>query len=247
MRTTGSVPEGRIRIHEPSSKISCKPSVRSVFATLCPANSLKFSFRRLGSLAWASVGEMQIFAHRPEFAAHPAEEIAQLIGERGLARRDHFGHQQAGKDAVLFRKVAADGHAGAFFAAERDLVFAQQRANILEADRSFVNLHAVQACATASSRCVVATLRWTPRAFHRAFRADSRRPDRECDSAARNVPSRSTNAEAVGIAVGGKSGERFLFGHRFLQRREIFLRRVGAGAVEEHVAPGANRFVPAMP
>ena len=31
--TTGSVPEGRIKSHEPSSKISCKPSVRSVLAT----------------------------------------------------------------------------------------------------------------------------------------------------------------------------------------------------------------------
>jgi hypothetical protein len=41
-------------------------------------------------------------------------------------------------------RVAANRHARAFFAAQRDLIFAQERPNVLESDGSFVDLDAVE-------------------------------------------------------------------------------------------------------
>jgi len=50
------------------------------------------------------------------------------------------------------------------------------------------------------------------------------------------------NAEAVGVTVGGQTGQRFLFQDQLFQRRQIFFRRIRTAAVEQHVAFGAYRF-----
>src|ERR1700733_869472 len=46
---------------------------------------------------------------------------------------------------------------------------------------------------------------------------------------------------AIGIAVGGKTGDRFLFAYCFAQWREIFIRGIGAMAVEDNITVVSNR------
>ena len=48
------------------------------------------------------------------------------------------------------------------------------------------------------------------------------------------------DAEAIGVAVGGQAGGGAGIENRFAQRREIFFRNVGAGAVEQAVAIEAH-------
>ena len=73
-----------------------------------------------------------------------AKKIAKLIGQRCLARRNHFGDQQAREDSVFLREMATNRHPRAFLASQRDFVFAKQRANVLETDRRLIDLHAVK-------------------------------------------------------------------------------------------------------
>ncbi len=122
----------------------------------------------------------------------------------------------------------------------RNFTFAQQRANVLEAYRSFVSLYAVQSRDGVNQMCSGnATL--SAQLFATRFEQIIEHQAQDViglDERAVAIE----NAEAVGIAVGGKACERFLFQHQFFQRREILFRRVGAAAIEQHVALGANRF-----
>ena len=121
----------------------------------------------------------------------------------------------------------------------RDFILAQKRSNILESDGRFVHLERREASRRASIRCVVATLRDAPFV--------SARFEQIIEDQAENVIRRNKravaieNSESVGVAVSRQSRERFLLEHRFFQRRKIFFRRVGAGAVKQHVPIRANR------
>src|SRR5215475_7891521 len=89
---------------------------------------------------------MQVFPYRPIFPADFFEECADLVCNGSATRSDHFCDEQAGEDAVLLRDVAANGEAGAFFAAEGDLIFADVLADVLESYRSLQGGLAVGSC-----------------------------------------------------------------------------------------------------
>src|SRR5580700_9235891 len=62
-------------------------------------------------------GKMQVQTNRPIFAARSAKKIAKLVRERRMACSNHLGDEQAGQNAVLLGKMAANCHPRAFFAA----------------------------------------------------------------------------------------------------------------------------------
>src|ERR1700684_2047023 len=86
---------------------------------------------------------MKVDANRPILPSDLAEELCALFGEGCAARRDHFGYQQARKDAVLFGHVAADGQAGAFFSADGDFVLCDTFADVFETNGRLVERHAM--------------------------------------------------------------------------------------------------------
>ena len=187
---------------------------------------------------------MQIRAQRPIFAAHAAKERAQLFIEGRLPRGDHFRHQQAGENAVFLRNMAANGEAGALFASERDGVFQNQLADVLEADRRLVNFAAVFGGDGVEQM----------RSGHaaRGIQLPAAAFDEVVVKQAENVVGRNPgavrvdDAEAVGVAIGGQADLRFMRGllrdHGFREELQIALGDVRAGALEENIALGANGF-----
>jgi len=73
---------------------------------------------RLTGICLLFVGEMQIFAHGPEFAAEFLEHAENLSPIEAPRAGDHFGDKQTREDAVFLGNVAADGEPGAFLATE---------------------------------------------------------------------------------------------------------------------------------
>src|ERR1700676_213996 len=181
---------------------------------------------------------MQVLPHRPEFAADFLEQRAHLLADGSAARRDHFRDQDAGEDAVFFGDVAANGEAGAFFTAESDFVFADELADIFEADGSLVRRLAVRTSGGVEElRCGdAAGCGHFPAARFYEIVVD------ECENVIWLDPGAVAidDAEAVGVSVGGEAGEGAGVAHGVAERDEIFFGHVGAGAVEEAIAVGAN-------
>ena len=184
---------------------------------------------------------MQIRAQRPIFAAHAAKERAQLFVEGRLARGHHFRDEQAGENAVFLRNMAANGEAGALLASERDGVFQNQLADVLESDRRLMNFAAV------FGGNGVEQMRRGHAA--RGIQLPAAAFDEVVVEQAENVIGRNPgavrvdDAEAVGVAIGGQADLRFaglLRDHGFREQLEIALGDVRAGALEENVALGAN-------
>ena len=147
------------------------------------------------------------------------------------ARREHFGDEQAGEDAVFFGNVAANREAGAFFAAHGDFVFADELADILEADGSLIRCLAVRFCGGVDHlRCCDAA----GGGHFPAARFDEIIVN-ERENVIRGNPGAVAidDAEAVGVAVGREAGGGAGFFHGVAQRREIFFGDVGAGAIEK--------------
>ena len=136
-------------------------------------------------------------------------------------------------------KMPANGHSRAFFAADRDFVIAQERPNVFETHRALVNLHAVQ------FRHRVQNVR----SRHAARRSQlvSARLQQIIERKSENVigvDERAVavqNSEAVGIAIGRQSGQRFFLQNSFLQQSEIFFRRIRPLAFKQNIA-GRSEF-----
>ena len=69
--------------------------------------------------------------------------MCQLVAQRRPTAGDHLAAQQSGKHAIFLRNVFADGETRAFFAADENLVLLDQFANVLEANRRFVEFDLV--------------------------------------------------------------------------------------------------------
>src|SRR5882762_739504 len=183
---------------------------------------------------------MEVFASWGEGAADFFEELLNLFADRSAAGGDHFGDQQAGEDAVFFRDVAANGEAGAFFSAEGDFVLANELADVFEADGSLIGGLTVELCGgvdefrSGNAACGG----HVPSAGFDEVIVDERENKIGLDPRAVGID----DAKAVGVAVGGESGGGFGGEDEVAEGGEIFFADVGAGAVEQHVAIGANGF-----
>ena len=89
---------------------------------------------------------MKIFARGSKRPANPLEELLNLFTDGSVACGDHFRDEQTGKDAVFFRNVAANGEAGAFFAAESDFIVSNELADVLKAHGRLENGLSVGFC-----------------------------------------------------------------------------------------------------
>src|SRR6185437_683094 len=165
--------------------------------------------------------------------------MLRLVGQRRTASRDHFRDEQARENPIFLRDVAANRHARAFFAAQRNLILFKIRTNILKSNRCFENRHIVML------RDCVKKMRGGDAA--RDAKLPAARLDKVVEDERENMIRRKEgavaieNAEAIGIAVGGESRAGFSLLERLDERLEVFLGGIGAGAVEKNVALGANR------
>src|ERR1700739_4572708 len=202
--------------------------------------SWRLGFGFLHGAGFLVGGEVKIFACGSEGAPDFFKKLLNLFADRSVAGGHHFSHQEAGQDAVFFRDVAADGKARAFFAAEGDFIFADQLANVFEADRSLVNGLAVEPCCSVNEfGCSYAACGGKfPSARFNQVIVNQGEDEIGLNPSAVGV----YNAEAVGVAVGCKPGGGFRGKHKGAEGSEIFLADIGAGAVEKHIAIGADGF-----
>src|SRR4029077_18003702 len=97
---------------------------------------------------------MKIFARGSKGPANLFEELLNLFTDGSVAGGDHFRDEQAGKDAVFFRNVGANGEAGTFFAAESDFIVANELADVLKAHGRLENgLSGGFCCGVEEFRC----------------------------------------------------------------------------------------------
>src|ERR1700686_2989301 len=186
------------------------------------------------------VAEMQVFAHRPEFAPYFLEQLLDLFFDRSPASRQHFRHQQASEDAIFFRNVSANREACALLAAQRDLILANQLPYIFKSHRRLKSGLPVNSCRGIDHL----------RRSHAARRGHFPLPcfhqivvNERQDLIRRNPCAIAIdNSEAIGVAIGGQAGGRIRVRDGFAQRREIFFGDVRAGAVEKAIAVGAQRL-----
>ena len=176
------------------------------------------------------IGKGQVHANGPIFAPHSAKQILKLFTQGSLARGNHFRDQQARQDAVFLRQMPAYGHSCAFFSANCDFVVAQERPDVLESDRTFVNLHAVQFCDP------VQEVRGCHAACSAQFLSTRLQQiiEREAENVIR-VNKRTVaveNSESVGVAIGRKPRQSFFLEYSFFKQPEIFLRGIRAFAFE---------------
>ncbi len=71
-------------------------------------------------------------------------KLLEDLTQRLFFRRHQLRHQQTGKDAVLLRHVALDAQPARFFAPDDDWLAFHQRADVFEAHRRLMDLHAEQ-------------------------------------------------------------------------------------------------------
>ncbi len=183
--------------------------------------------------------KVDIIAQGPEFAADAAIEIAELLTERSAAGGHHLRDQEAGEDAILLRDVMEDGEAGAFLAADEDAVAEDQRANIFEADRRFVDAEAMERGDS------IEEMRGGDAACGIELHAAGF--DEVIVEQAENVIGRDEGAigieyaVAIRIAIGGEAGRGGGGREGAAQASKIFFGGIGAGAIEEDIAGGAAR------
>ncbi len=140
-RATGSVPDSRTRIHEPSSKINLIPSSALTFATRRPATEDGGVRFFSASRARASADSSQVDPareKRPDLLPQLRPELPEGLS----GRADELGGEQVRQDPVLLGDVALDGQPRALLSAEDDLPVEQQLADVLEPDRRLVERHA---------------------------------------------------------------------------------------------------------
>src|SRR6185437_8710739 len=165
--------------------------------------------------------------------------MLRLVGQRRTASRDHFRDEQARENPIFLRDVAANRHARAFFAAQRNLILFKIRTNILKSDRCFENRHIVML-----GDCVE-KMRGGDAA--RDAKLPAARLDEVIENERQNMIRRHEravaieNSKAVRVAVLGESRAGFCFLKRLDERFEILFGWIGAGAVEKNIALGANR------
>ena len=156
---------------------------------------------------------------------------------------DHFRHQEARENAILFRQMIFNAHAGAFLAAEQNLAFIDQRANIFESHGRFENGPSAfpgdrveqmrGGYAAGDTQLAVAT------GLQQIIEHQPENVIRRNERAIAIY-----NAEAIRIAVGGKPRHRASGGNFLAQFSDVILGRVGPGAIKKHVAvcaDGGNR------
>ncbi len=181
---------------------------------------------------------MKILADGPEFAAKLFVQCANLLADGSAARGDHFRHEQARENAVFFRDVAANGEPGAFFAAQRDFVFADELADVFEAHGRLMDGLAVQF----GDRIDHVRRRDAARRGHFPFARFDEIVVHEREDQVGLDPRAVVidDAEAVGVTIGGQARGCFGIDHSFAQRREIFFGDVGPGPIEQAIALRAH-------
>src|SRR5260221_6352958 len=181
---------------------------------------------------------MKIFASGSEGAANFFEELLNLFADRSAAGGDHFRDQQAGQDAVFFWDVAANGEAGAFFSAEGEFIFANELADVFEADGSLIGGLSVELGGGVDEfrSGNAAGGGHVPSARFDEVIVDEREDKVWLDPGAVGID----DTKAIGVTIGGEASGGFGGEDEVAQGGEIFFADVGSGAVEKHVAIAAN-------
>ena len=78
--------------------------------------------------------------------AYPSKQVFREFPERLLGSGNHFRHQEAGQNPVLFRHVPLDRHARTFFSTHQDLSLGQEFREIFESHGGFPDAQAVPVC-----------------------------------------------------------------------------------------------------
>ena len=136
-RATGSVPDSRTRIHEPSSKSNFIPSSWLTEATLRPAKRSGGEARRAFRACFSSgeAGRSRRVEKNGPICPRSSSESSSSVLPGGAG---HLRDEEVGQDAVLLRHVSLDRQARALLRAEDDLAGDQLLADVLEADRRLV-------------------------------------------------------------------------------------------------------------
>src|SRR5437667_209252 len=160
------------------------------------------------------------------------EDKIALGGEEsaGLTIRGHIPE----KDGILACLLVAYGQPRAFFAAQRNLIFADELADVLEADRRLMDALAVRFCDGINHlRCRhAARRRHLPLARFRQVVIDKREDQVRLHPRAVAV----TDSKAVRVSIGCQPRRGLRIDHDLFERSKIFFGHVGPGAVEQTVA-----------
>ena len=135
-------------------------------------------------------------------------------------------------------KIKLGADAAGFFAAQQDVAFQHQFADVLEADGHFVN-------AAAEARGdLVEQLGGGKCLGHVAgqFARAGQMPEQDGEDLVRRDERAVAihGADAVAVAVGGKAGVVAARAHRVAQRFDVRLDRLGIDAAEQRIARAAN-------
>src|SRR5216684_3439064 len=186
------------------------------------------------------------FLARLDVEVHAAVMIlAELGGKHGEQFAQRFavpGHQfhkeQRGNGGVAFGEVEAGANPAAFFAANQNVLFEHQLADVFEADGRFMKLAAELGGKFVDKfgdgECL-GNVSWKV--------ARSRQmPDEQCKNLVR-IDKRAVavdGADAVAISIGAQAGVELSREHRLAQCFDVWLDRFRVYAAETRVAHAAN-------
>ena len=167
-------------------------------------------------------------------------EIAYLIAQRSFADGDHLGGEQSRQDAVLFRQVAVQAHAGALLAHQECPPRHQVLAQKLEPDRCFVEWTIIAGAdpieqVRGGNRASDATGQLTVfekivgEHGEKEIRADER-------------PTGVDDAESIAVPIGRQPEMQTATAHLAGEWFELPLSAVGAGAAELGVGSPVDHF-----
>ena len=182
---------------------------------------------------------MEVLANRV-IGTNLGKQLFELRAQALAACGHHFGHQQAGDDAVFLGHMAADGEASRLLAADCDLVLVDELANVLEADRSLVERHLVEVGESVNQVGGGHTLGHAVAPAARLNQVVEQQRDDVVglDEGAVSIH----NAEAVGVAIGGNAESRANLAHLRLGVAEQVIVGLGRMAAEEDVAVVVHGF-----
>ena len=236
-RATGSVPDSRTRIQEPSSKINLIPSIAFTDATRRPATDSGgvrfFSASRMRASAESSRSIRRVRNGPMSFQSSDRSCPMRLAG-----RPDELGREQVREDPVLFRDVALDGQARALLPAEDDLSVEQKLADVLEPDGRLVERDP----GPGGDRVERVRRRHTPGdAAPPALAAEEVRGQEGQDLVRLHVRARLVeDAEAVGVAVAREAEAGAARPDDLGELRELGLAALRRLAAEERVRVGVE-------